>query len=199
MIYLVENFDEYKNINAEKGDTILLKRGMFVRGKLSTVDGVSYGAYGEGVNPTFCGSVDIKNDLWVEIEDNIWQYKGILSTEVCSLIFNNEEFGVLRWEKDDLQEQGDFWDNCFGKGEKNENTENHIFLLYSKDDPSRFYSSIECVLREHRQLADMGENISISNINFINNGVHAIAGEKKARNVIIEHIVGNCNYKECQY
>ena len=51
---------DYKNLDLKEGDTVLFKRGTFIRGKLYNKNGVTYGAYGEGENPTFCGSVDLK-------------------------------------------------------------------------------------------------------------------------------------------
>ncbi len=191
MIYYIDFNDDYKNLNLKEGDTVLFKRGTFIRDRLYNKNGVSYGAYDEGENPTFCGSVDLKNDLWEETEKNIWKYTGELETEACNFIFNNEFCGTLRWAKADLCEQGDFWDNCFGMNEKKLSVENHEVYIYSKKNPSEFYDSIECVLRNHRQLAEMGENMSFSDINFINNGVHAIAGENPARNIHIK----NCTFK----
>lgn len=191
MIYHIDFNDDYKNLDLKEGDTVLFKRGTFIRDRLYNKSGVSYGAYGEGENPTFCGSVDLKNDLWKETEKNIWKYMGELETEVCNFIFNNEFCGTLRWEKEELCEQGDFWDNCFGVNEKKLKVENHELYLYSEKNPSLFYDSIECVLRNHRQLAEMGQNMTFSDINFINNGVHAIAGEEPAKNIHIK----NCTFK----
>jgi len=191
MIYYIDFNDDYKNLDLKEGDTVLFKRGTFIRDRLYNKNGVSYGAYGEGENPTFCGSFDLKNDLWVEKEKNIWKYTGELETEACNFIFNNGFCGTLRWKKEELKEQGDFWDSAFGKCEKREIIENHELYLYSEKNPSEFYDSIECVLRNHRQLVEMGENMSFSDINFINNGVHAIAGENPAKNIHIK----NCAFK----
>ena len=191
MVYYIDFGDDYKSIDAKEGDVILFRRGMFIRDRLYCRNGVSYGAYGEGDKPTFCGSVDIKNDLWEEIGQNIWKYKGELDSEVCNIVFGDNDFGRLRWTKTDLKKQGDYWDNCFGNGESNKQNDNHTFLLYSEEHPAKYYDSIECVLRKHRQLAETGENISISDISFINNGVHAIAGEKPVRNMYIK----NCLFK----
>jgi len=183
--------NDYKILDLKEGDTVLFKRGTFVRGKLCNKNGVTYGAYGEGENPTFCGSVNLKNNLWIETDENIWMYTGQLETETCNFIFNGDKCGTLRWTKEELKEQGDFWDNCFGKCEKKEKLENHEVFLYSEKNPSYYYESIECVLRNNRQLAEMGENINFYNLNFINNGVHAIAGENPAKNIHIK----NCNFK----
>lgn len=190
MIYYIDFNDDYRNLNLKEGDTVLFKRGTFIRDRLYNVSGISYGAYGEGENPTFCGSVDLKNDLWEETQKNIWKYTGELETEACNFIFNNNTCGTLRWEKEELCEQGDFWDNCFGKCEVKQEMFNHEVYIYSKGNPKDVYDSIECVLRNNRALAQMGENMSFSDINFINNGVHAIAGENPAKNIHIK----NCTF-----
>lgn len=197
MVYYIENFNDYKKLDLKTGDTVLFKRGMFVRGKLENISGVNYGAYGEGENPTFCGSHDLGDEsLWEEVEPNIWKCLKRLKTEVCNYVFNGGEMcGTLRWKKEYLQEQGDFWDSCFGLDEVNpENKaayENHITLLYSKENPANYYKSIECITRYSRYLANMVSNTVISDINFINNGVHAIAGMYFPKNVIIK----NCGFR----
>ncbi len=197
MVYYIENFEDYEKLRPKAGDTVLLKRGMFVRGKLENVEGVNYGAYGDGENPTFCGSHDLKKEaFWEEIEPNIWKCVKPLKTEACNYVFNDgEACGTLKWKKEHLNEQGDFWDSCFGLDEeKNENEEayeNHITLLYSKENPAHYYKSIECVTRDSRYLANMVSNTVISDIDFINNGVHAIAGLNASKNIIIK----NCNFR----
>lgn len=183
--------NDYKNLKLKEGDTVLFKRGTFVRDRLYNKNGVSYGAYGEGENPTFCGSVDVKNDFWEETEKNIWKYNGVLETEVCNFIYDDNICGTLRWEKEDLCEQGDFWDNCFGKCESRQEMTNHEVYIFSKGNPKDVYKSMECVLRNNRSLAQMGQNMNFDNINFINNGVHAIAGEQPAKNIHIR----DCAFK----
>ena len=101
----------------------------------------------------------------------------------------SKEKGVIMARK--KKEQGDFYDTAFGKCEKREEFESHELYLYSEKNPLEFYESIECVIRNNRQLAKMGENMSFSDINFIYNGVHAIAGGNPARNIHIK----NCTFK----
>lgn len=61
-------------LTVSPGDSVLFKRGSFIRGALNNVEGeegnpITYGAYGEGENPIFCGSEDVsgEND-WTETE-----------------------------------------------------------------------------------------------------------------------------------
>lgn len=197
MVYYIDDYENYKKLNLKNGDTVLFKRGMFVRGKLENIEGVDYGAYGDGDKPTFCGSHDLSDkSAWKELEPNIWQCTKPLKTEVCNYIFNNSDScGTLRWKREDLKEQGDFWDNCFGLDETNiknkQAYDNHIALIWSKGNPAEYYSHIECVTRDTRYLANMVSNTVISDISFINNGVHAIAGLNASKNIVIK----NCNFR----
>ena len=56
----------YRDLDVKPGDSILFRRGSFIRDCLYCVEGapgayVSYGAYGEGANPVFCGSADVSD------------------------------------------------------------------------------------------------------------------------------------------
>ena len=108
-------------LNVLPGDTVLFKRGTFYRGSMDAVWGekgnvITYGAYGEGENPTFCGSLDFSSpDLWVEEKENIWRYVGDETDEPCNLIFNYGEYcGNLRWDFADLKNQGEWFDADLG-------------------------------------------------------------------------------------
>lgn len=190
---------DYKQLKIKPGDTVLFKRGSFIRGKLATVEGekgkpVTYGAYGEGEMPVFCGSVNLSDgSFWKEEKENIWVCDSIENDEAASFIFNGREsFGVLRWTKEELVEQGDFFDTCFGFGTEKKAYKNHKIYLYSKKNPGEFYKDIECVVYGERVLADNGKNIVFKNLRFINSGVHAIAGERTVENMRVE----NCSF-EC--
>lgn len=179
------------------GDTVLFKRGSLIRDALWNVDGekgnsVTYGAYGEGENPVFCGSVDVSEaGDWEEVSENVWRCTKELPTEVCNFVFEQAYCGALRWEKEELREQGDWWDNCFGYGNQNRACEDHMVLLYSQKNPGECYGHIECVQRMHRSLARNGHNIRILDCTFRNNGVHGIAGEAEPDNVTIK----NCRFE----
>jgi len=186
-----------REIDVKPGDTVLFKRGSMIRDALWNVDGepgapITYGAYGEGENPVFCGSVDVSGcENWVEVSENIWKCIRELKTEVCNFVFEQSFCGALRWEKEDLKEQGDWWDNCFGYGNKDKTCEDHTVLMYSEKNPGEFYHHIECVQRENRFLARNGHHVRIQDITFRNNGVHAVAGVVEPDNVTIE----NCRFE----
>lgn len=188
-----------KSLRPLPGDKILFKRGSFIRGMLNNISGsegmpVTYGAYGEGEPPVFCGSVDLTDaGLWHEEEKNIWSCDAVKNDEVGNFVFDNyEAYGTLRWTKDDLKEQGDFYDECFGYSENKKTVpEKHKVYLYSKINPALIYTSIECVTFNARRLANSGHDIIFENLRFINSGVHAIAGESKSRNIKVL----NCEFE----
>lgn len=182
------------------GDNLLFKRGCFIRGGLHNVSGedgnpITYGAYGIGKNPIFCGSVDMSdvND-WKETDKNIWECVNVPETEACNFIFDNSDLcGALRWEKEDLNEQGEWYDTCIGYGEGGKSFEQyeHKIFMYSKENPAKHYSHIECVVRGERTLANSGHDMIISDLSFINSGVHALSGEGKSHNIKIL----NCKFE----
>ena len=135
-IYFVDNINGNENndglseltpVNSENcldiipGDTILFKRGNFYRRRLFNIQGeigkpITYGAYGEGEKPIFCGSVDLGSpDDWADEGKNIWSCNKIKNDEAGNMVYNNSlSYGTLRWTKDELCEQGDFFDDAFG-------------------------------------------------------------------------------------
>ena len=64
----------YEKLTLLPGDTVLFKRGMLYRGALKMIGGadnapITYGAYGEGEMPTFCGSTDVSDEAdWAETD-----------------------------------------------------------------------------------------------------------------------------------
>ena len=185
-------------ISIRPGDTILFKRGSFVRGMLKNVSGsegmpVTYGAYGEGKKPVFCGSVDVGDSkIWVEERKNIWACT-VADDETGNFVFNNgNEYGTFRWSFEELQNQGDFYDNRAGYRElKKKLGSEHKIYLYSDGNPGEYYDNIECVIYGNRTLAYSGHDMIFEELRFINSGVHAIAGEGKSRNITIR----NCEFE----
>ncbi len=185
-------------LNVLPGDTVLFKRGTFYRGSMDVVWGekgnvITYGAYGEGENPTFCGSLDFSSpDLWVEEKENIWRYVGDETDEPCNLIFNyGESCGNLRWDFADLKNQGEWFDadldnknfRKYKRLSRYEWEEKPIpegykrpLYIYSVGNPGKVYTHIECALYGKFALC-WANYAKICDINFINSGVHAIKGD----------------------
>ena len=183
-------------LNIKPGDTVLFKRGTYIRGRLNNICGeegkpITYGAYGIGEKPVFCGSRDVSDSaMWVEERKNIWVCTEI-KDETCNFVFNNtDKFGTLKWSQEELSEQGDFYDNYFGCRTIGENIgADHKIYLYSEKNPGEYYKHIECVTYGERNLADTGHDMIFEDLKFMNSGVHAIAGEGKSRNIIVKNCI----------
>jgi len=187
----------YTDIIVQAGDTVLFKRGSFYRDKLYAVKEVSYGAYGEGELPTFCGSTDVSDIKdWIPTDrKNVWKCKKKIPGDVGNIVFNEDECtACFRWEMTELSGQGDFYDekNIFGDCEKNAELDPSLYL-YSVGNPASVYSHIEAVSYHTRQLVRLGDGMRFENLRFINSGVHGMAGTADrvtARNCVFENIGG---------
>ena len=194
-----------KCLDIQPGDHVLFRRNTRVYGQIVAKNGTSempvlYGAYGEGKDPVFCGCVDISAaEAWEQTENNIWECTKRIPYEACNVIFDDGiECGTLKWSKDLLTEEGDWYDNRIGTHEcvadsTDRNEEQHVFL-YCTENPGLHYHKIECATREFRYLAGVWSNVIIENICFEKNGVHGIScgGE----NIVIRNctffLIGGC-------
>ena len=171
------------------GDSVLFKRGSVIRDAVHSVSGeegrpIFYGAYGEGDDPVFMGSVDVSGaESWVSAGESLWRCTRPLATETCNLIFDSREGGALQWDKTDLSENGDWWDSGFGTDV--ESPDAHELILYCDCNPGLKYGHIEAALRVHRELARTGHDMIFEHLTFRNAGVHAIAGGGPSRNMIV--------------
>ena len=177
---------DYRQINVLPGDSVLFRRGSFYRDKLYTVGGetgapVTYGAYGEGDAPVFCGSTDVSapEDWEMTETENVWRCLKAIPGDVGNYVFNDGECtATLRWEKGDLSAQGDFWDSRIAQGEQYRgNYSEQEALLYSVGNPAEHYSHIECVSFNTRALGVLRANTVFEDLRVINSGVHGFAGQ----------------------
>ena len=178
------------------GDKVLFKRGSVLRDMLYTCNGekgapITYGAYGEGNNPIFLGSVAVSNCMqWIEVHPSVWRYEGTLSSGVCNLIFNGgESCGKMRWNIKDLNQQGEwFYEGPLenDKGFDPKISYNRVLYLYSQINPGLAYKDIECVQWGHRKLVGGQAHIILENLSFRNSGVHGYQ-ESYAHNITIRH------------
>ena len=193
---------DYTLIELSEGDTVLLKKDSFYRAKLQLKSGVTYGSYGQGALPTFCGSTDVSAiEDWKQTEvPNVWRCVKNIPGDVGNYVFNGDECtATLRWSKEDLKEQGDFYDSRFAQGEqfRRRFTEQEV-LMYSLCNPAVYYSHIECVSYNTRSLGTLCPNVTVENIRFINSGVHALAGNGDnitVRGCVFENI-GGCAWNK---
>ena len=192
----------YRDIELTEGDSVLFKRGSFYRDKLHAVAHVSYGAYGDGEMPTFCGSFDVSlPENWEKTEtENVWKCTKPIIGDVGNIVYNEADCtATFRWNKEELCSQGDFYDerNCLGDRFKPALDEKTLYV-YSVGNPATVYSHIEAIGYHTRQLVDLRDGISFDGLRFINSGVHALAGNGNnitVRNCVIENI-GGCAWSK---
>ncbi len=181
----------YTDLSLVPGDTVLFKRGTFVRDILVRTPGaegapITYGAYGEGDNPVFCGSVDVSDPaLWKEVRGNVWQYQGTLESEVCNFIYDNGRIGAtLRWDEGQLSAQGDWYDTSMGskEGSAGYKDEQKVFI-WSNGNPGEVYAHIECAVWGNRWMSANRDWTVTEDLCFYGSGVHGFAGG--ADNVVV--------------
>ncbi len=176
------------------GDTVLIRRGNVIHGALHTVSGtpdapITYGAYGDKADPkpVFCGTVDVSHEEnWKNVGENVWKLTRALPSEPGNVIFDDgDSFGNMRWEREDLDEQGEWYDPDGGSTESRAGyPADGTIYLYSLENPARHYRKIEIALYGERALAK-GTNIVLKDLVFRGSGVHGFASQPK--NVTISH------------
>lgn len=159
----VKTLSRAAQLPVEAGDTVLFERGSLFRMDETfwLKGGANYGAYGEGEKPLILGSLRDYADpsIWSKTEDpNIWSIelttKGIKRAS-CTTFNNDTYLGVWRFEKSDLQKDGDF---CH-------DTENGIYYLYFEGgNPGEYFDNIEIATTDTAFLVKFTENIHIDNI-----------------------------------
>ena len=197
MIYTIDQnllYDgiSYKDLKLEKGDSVLFKRGSFFREGLKIVEGISYGAWGDGENPIFCGSTNLSSPDFFEKTDtpNVWRCTKEVDGDVGNFVFDGECNATFCWEKDELIVPGAFWDNRASQGERRQRVyDEQELLIYCPKNPAEYFSDIECISYKERALGTLVSGVTIENITFKNSSVHALAGE--GQNITIR----GCNFE----
>ena len=186
----------YIDLAPSPGDRILFRRGSFVRGTLKAVPHVSYGAYGEGEPPTFCGSVDVSGDrFWLPTDrENVWKCTERFFGDVGNLIFNeNECSATFRWTKEELCEQGDFFGTPVNAEQSARDIGYSELYLYSAGNPAKVYSHIEAAAYGERSVVDLSDGMTFEDIRIMNSGVHGMSGSGNGisvRRCVFENIGG---------
>lgn len=199
---------DYKTLHLVAGDTVLFKRGTEYSEPLVIVGGddgfpIAYGSYDEGTLPVFCGSVDVSRaEDWVPTErENVWRLAKDIPTDVGNFVFNTDECtATLRWERDGLSGQGDFFDSRFAECNSNKGraVSPQEILMYSIGNPACVYSHIEAVPYGTRSLGVLKSNVVISELCFMNSGVHGLAAVGDTKNVTVRGClfknIGGCGW-----
>lgn len=159
---------DYRTIDVQGGDRILFKRGSFVRDHLHAKRHVTYGSYGEGTLPTFCGSCDVsaKQDWEPTETEYVWKCRKAMDGDVGNLIFHeNDCTAALKWDFEALAQQGDFFsrqspssEGWTGKNHKSE------LYLYSVGHPTLVYSHIEAAAYGVRQLVNLDKGMTFEDL-----------------------------------
>ena len=181
----------YTDLSLKKGDEVLFKRGSFYRDKLHALPYVSYGAYGDGEAPTFCGSTEVSGEKnWALTErENVWKCKKQIPGDVGNMLLGDGLYGTFRWELDELSADGDFYDARSILGDCFKQDNEPSLYLYSQGNPAAKYPHIEAVSYNTRQLVKLSDGMSFDSLRFINSGVHGMAGNG-------DHItVRNCSFE----
>ena len=139
-----------ESIKGKPGTCILYKRGIVVRGPFEYFSSSQeaptiVGAYGNGPKPVFMNSMGFDSaENWIMEENNIWRYKKNLRNSTgANIIYNKGEYcGAMRWHKENLFQQGDWFmaDTLGGKVNKKD-----YLHVYSEGNPAKVYDAIEFV------------------------------------------------------
>ena len=183
----------------EPGDIVLFKRGSVIRSALFLCSGneagsITYGAYGEGENPTVNPSVAASNpSQWSEESPGIWRFNEPLPSEPCNIIFNDgEAFGNLRWSVGDLKQTGEWTCSRLGYSMIYEEPAANSGTLYlaCNENPAKVYRTIELVIWGERKAVHAQSYVVIENMTFEKSGVHGFSATRA------QHIhIRNCKFR----
>jgi hypothetical protein len=181
------------------GDSVLFKRGSVIRDALKLCDGdetgyITYSAYGQGPDPVINLSADAgKDGLWAESSPGIWRFLGAVDGDVCGFVFNGgSSFGKLRWSRDRLLSQGDYFFSAYDDDEA-KRTPKELYLV-SAGNPANVYQSIEILTNKERG-AVMGRcYIIFEHFTVEKTGIHGyttdFASHVHIRNCLFQYIGG---------
>lgn len=162
----INSYMHISKLPLKAGDKVLFERGSVFRtsNRIELVNGVYYGAYGDGEKPKIYGSLRNYADplIWCKADvENVWRTE-INGEETAGMInFNNDELvGVWQVCKEDLSSEGDFYHDK-DKG---------AFYLYLREgNPGEVFNNIEVattMMFMHAMRRDPAENIKIENLCF---------------------------------
>lgn len=209
-----------ESVNLVAGDTVLFECGsIFRETMMEIVNGVSYSSYGQGNKPKFYGSIDASNiDDWDDLGDGVYRYKRYIEwhRDIGNIVFDGGRAWGIKIQKctdNDVTLRLCDVDNgletfaeipsvpftcgaqlphinlAFTHGE-----DGYIYLYSENGHPAKVFSSIE--LSQHTKIfnSQYTENVTFSNLHFLNIGCFAIrtAGCKNMQvyNCVFEFIGG---------
>lgn len=168
-------------LDLEKGDAVLFERDSVFRliSSLSTVEGVIYGAYGEGAKPKIYGSAkNFAEAEWVpSTRKNIWRANYIYD-EACSVVFEHgKEVGYRKTSIRALKKNTEFY---------HDDAEGFIYLYCDKGNPSDVWQSIEIAPRMSMiYIPGHSGDVIIDNLCLKYSGLLAIEGNFNCNDVTV--------------
>ena len=175
------SLDAIEKLPLKEGDALLFQLGSIFRfgRSLNTVNGVTYGSYGEGQKPKIFGSPEnyAENDSWVEVKPNIWQIAFDYPYASGLILDYGMIAGVQKWKGiDTMEANGDY---CH-------NVEEKVFYLYcDQGKPSDVYHDIEIMPTVHLFFMRGAKDIIIDNICFKYTAAFAIFVPDAKNNITV--------------
>ncbi len=163
------------------GDVILFERdGVYRNAHFVLMNGLSYGAYGEGKKPALFGSAYnyADEDFWEKTSvENIWKLElDDEITNIGNIVFDFGEFCGYYSRENSLTKDFYFW-------EDSEN--NCLYLYYSKGNPGKCFEDIEVCDGRNILSAGPNSNIRIDNLCLRYTGAHGMSFGDTGKNVTI--------------
>ncbi len=185
-----KSLEKVNNYNFKPGDIICFKKGDAWRGQLIPQSGsiklnIKYTGYGTGKNkPVILGSIDKSNESsWEQISMNIWE-TAAGELDIGNIIFDNFQCGQKVWAESELKSQGQFFYNA----------EKDSVLLFSYENPSKKYNSIECAVNKYIVNQSNKSYVTYDGLELKYGAAHAIGGysthDITIRNCDISYIGG---------
>ncbi len=163
------------------GDVVLFERGgVYRNAHFVAMNGLSYGAYGQGEKPTLIGSAKnfASGELWSKTEkENIWKIQ--LESEITNignLIFDFDKFYANYKREFELEKDFDFWED---------KQNNVLYLYYSVGNPGDCFEDIEICDGRNIISAGPNSNIKIDNLCLRYTGAHGMSFGDSGKNVTI--------------
>ena len=206
----VRSLSAVAKLPLKAGDAVLFRRGDLFRGRIDTVAGVTYSAYGEGAKPTLCASVRNYAD------PALWEATKVPNVYLCKEPIDNA--GIITYDHDpqtigkydvkvgrmrntrkgvaptaQLKEEGDFWCDLPGK---------KLYLCCLKGNPGASFKRIEIGPGVHGICIRESDGVTVDNLHITLAGRHGISAgtvrNLEVRNCIFDWIGGSLLIPEGQ-
>lgn len=189
-----------KQADLVAGDTVLFECGsVFRETMMEIVNGVSYSSYGEGAKPKFYGSIDASDfDCWEELGDGVYRFKQYIEwhRDIGNVVFDGGRAWGIKIQKctdnavtlrlsdvsNGLEAFAEIPSVPFTGGEQvphfnlayTHGEDGYIYLYSKNGHPSKVFSSIELSQSTKIFNSEYTENVTFSNLHFLNVGCFAI-------------------------